>query len=270
MCLLPEEGLGHSLMGTPDAVGGDTHRLTLGQRRVDLKQMTHVALDRNHVDVGVRKEFLTVAHHLFLLARIHQRVETLLLGHQRVTRNLVVTHMRAQLHKPLGALGQVEEIVVALQFDIEMMSRIHGELIDHHLRKQTVVLKGQPQRAPLRIAESVAEEVVGVLKARLRERGGHGKDIGQHVDHPDVDQSQQPDEPTVHQPVAIRRSFPLLLSHDYSCKQGDKNTRSSGQYLIPLNTEPIDKCLELPELPVSLSPYPFLTTKMECPWPKWS
>ena len=213
MGLLPEEGFCHCLMGAPDAVGRDTHRLALGQRRIDLKQMTHVALDGDHVDVGVRKELLTVVHHLFFLARIHQRVETLLLGHQRVTRNLVVTHVRAQLHKPLGLLSQIEEVVVALHLDVEMMTRIHGELINHHLRKQTVVLVGQPQRAPFGIAESVAEEVVGVLKARLRERGRHGKDVGQRIDHPDVDQSQQPDEPTVHQPVAIRRSFPLLLRH---------------------------------------------------------
>ena len=131
-------------MGTPDTVGRDAHGLAVGECCIDLKQVAHVRLDGNHIDVGVGKQLLPVGHHLLLLAGVDQRIEALRLCHQRIACNLVVADVGAQLHEAFRLGGQRQEMVVALELDVEVVTGIHGELIDDGLRKQTVVLVGQP------------------------------------------------------------------------------------------------------------------------------
>ena len=58
---------------------------------------------------------------------------------QGVAGYFVVAYMRAELHKPFLLFGKLEEVLVAFDVNLELLSGIHGKLIDNSLSEQTMV-----------------------------------------------------------------------------------------------------------------------------------
>ena len=63
------------------------------------------------------------------------------------------------------------------------------------------------------MAETLTEEVVDELESWAKETGRHYKHVCEYVDESDIYYPQETYQPTVHQPVTIGCTIPLLIRH---------------------------------------------------------
>jgi len=64
-------------------------------------------------------------------------------------------------------------------------------------------------RQPVTLAEIAVDE----FESRAEEAGRHHKHIGEGIDESNIYLSQQPYQPTVHQPIAVGSTIPLFFCH---------------------------------------------------------
>ena len=101
----------------------------------------------------------------------------------------------------------------ALDFHIELPASIHRKLVDDSLRKETMVQIGMPKSLDGRLAETLAEKAVDKLESGSEKTGRYNKHVCEDVDESDIYSPQQAYQPTVHQPVTICSTIPLLIHY---------------------------------------------------------
>jgi len=110
-------------------------------------------------------------------------------------------------------VGQVQKMVISLNLHLEFPASIHRELVDDDFCEEAMVHVSVPESRYGRLSETLTEEAVDELKASTEETGGDYKNVGEDVDAPHIYPPQYPYQPTVHQPIAIGGTVPLLLCH---------------------------------------------------------
>ena len=75
---------------------------------------------------------------------------------------------------------------IAVDIDMKVLASIHGETVDHHLTKQTVVLIGFKERLDGIKAPTLTEIAVDRLKAWSEQAGWYDKHIGKDIDNSDI------------------------------------------------------------------------------------
>ena len=138
--------------------------------------MRHVRADGYHADVVLREYAVAVLHHLLGLARIDERVVTLL-GTEGVARQLVVAHMAAQYDEALTAARQLLKAVVTLQVEVELLACVGGKAVEDNLPEAVVVPVDVEERPAHAAATTPTEVSVHGDVALMREHHveGYGK-----------------------------------------------------------------------------------------------
>ena len=193
---MPQQCDAHRFLRPPDPVTGDTDGLTVAQGAVEFKEVTHVLADGNHPDVRLFEHLHAVLHHRGLLAEVHKGVQPLILRHQRIARNLVVSHVRAQLYETLRLSCQPFEVLVALDVDVEPLSGIHREFVDDGLCEHPVLQVSLTERRDDTQSEPLPEIPIDELETWTEKTGRYHKHVCEDIDASDIYSPQQSYQPT--------------------------------------------------------------------------
>ena len=129
---------------------------------------------RYHPHVHVAERGLPVIHQRLFLAAEDQHVARL--GQpQRIAYYLAAADMGIQQEQRRGVLFQLDKLVKSVVGDFELMTGIHGKLVNHGLSENAVVAIGIPPRLQSAKASFLTEIPVGEPRTgtEYQGRGNH-------------------------------------------------------------------------------------------------
>ncbi len=210
---ISEEFYWERLRRSEYAVGRHAQYLAVDKSLVDYKEMRHVGRHRDHPNVLVAEHPVSIGHYRFLLAAEDKGVEPLLVSHKRISGNLVISDMRAQLYEAGRLFREFHKEIMPFDIHSEPLAGIHGEPVDDDLRESAVVSIGHPAGADRAIAETPAVETVDRPALGLVDDHGWGnhKYERKQIQHTHIEDFQNPDKPSVHPSASVGRTDPRIV-----------------------------------------------------------